>query len=284
MDKGILRRVATIAVGAALLVGLCSGPLGAAPLRATAAHARPVGPRAQRYVYFRTPRYIYENVTHVPLTVYNAVGVTSSTISVNPPLVLHNQPAFTYAHDGTRVPGAFFYGAEWCPYCAVTRWGLIAALSRFGRFTKLYNMYSSATDYAPNTPTFTFFMTAYKSPHLFFRGYEVEGPTRGPLMMVPPSATALIDKYNPQLSFPFVDFGNLAFVTSSAFDPLDLAGRTRVGVAAGLRNPHLPITRAIISSANYYSAAICSLDKQQPVSVCTSLGVLKADAALHLSH
>jgi hypothetical protein len=40
------------------------------------------------------------------------------------------------------------------------------------------------------------------------------------------------------------------------------------------------VTQAIIASANYQTAAICTLTNQQPGNVCTSSGVMAAAKAM----
>jgi O-succinylbenzoate synthase len=57
---------------------------------------------------------------------------------------------------------------------------------------------------------------------------------------------------------------------------------SRATIAAGLSNATSPITQAIIASANYQTAAICAITKQQPGNVCTSAGVKAADKAMGL--
>ena len=199
---------------------------------------------------------------------------------MTPPSILRHQPAFVTRVDGKRVPDSFFWGAEYCPFCAATRWGIIVALARFGQFNQLYKVVSSPTDYAPDTPSFTFNMSTFTSRYLAFTGYEVEGPFLEPLRTPPRAIRALVQKYNPNQAFPFVDVGNLAFVVSSAYDPGSLAGMTRDQIAGGLHLATRPVTRAIVASANYLSAAICASDGEAPAIVCRSAGVLRADAAL----
>src|SRR6266852_5220447 len=43
-------------------------------------------------------------------------------------------------------PEIFYFGAEFCPYCAAQRWSLVIALSHFGTFSKLPETYSSNLD------------------------------------------------------------------------------------------------------------------------------------------
>jgi len=230
------------------------------------------------YQYVRTSIGVFKAVTSVPLSIFNTVGITSP-IPVTRLSVLHHQPPFRYG----KLAGSFFWGAEYCPYCAATRWGLIVALSRFGHFNKLYDMTSSATDVSPNSPTFTFFMTKYTSPFLVFNGYEVEGPTMAPHMTTPPSITRLVRKYNTYQAFPFLDIGNTAFLASSAWNPAYISGQSRNAIAAGLRTPSLRLTKAIVAEANYISSGICAVDGELPARVCTSSGVVKADTVQHLA-
>ena len=92
----------------------------------------------------------------------------------------------------------------------------------------------------------------------------------------------LINKYDPSVGLPFVDIGNLAVETGSPFLPIELTGLTQEQIAAGLAVASMPVTRAVVAWANYFSAAICVSDHQRPGAVCKSAGVLQADAKLGL--
>ncbi len=234
------------------------------------------------FVYEKAPPAVFKDLTTVPLAVFNKIGVTSHHVAVSPPTVDRHQPAFTSRVNGRKVPASFYWGAEYCPFCAATRWGVIVALARFGHFNQLYEMSSSPTDYAPNTPSFTFHLSSYSSPYLTFTGYEVEGPFGQLLARTPRAIQALVQKYNAMQSFPFMDVANLTFITQSAFDPLALAGRDRNEIANHLKVPSNPDTQAIIATANYLTAGICASDGEKPASVCKTAGVLVADRALHL--
>jgi thiol-disulfide isomerase/thioredoxin len=231
-----------------------------------------------------TPQ-VFSQVTQIPMSVYNTIGVNSPTISVDPSTVFGviktpSKPKLTK----NGLPYSFYYGAEYCPYCAATRWGIIAALSRFGHFNQLYNMFSSSTDYAPNTPSFSFYNTSYKSKYISFIGYEVEDRNQQPLMKLPARETHLVHIYNTSQSFPFMDVANHLFIRSSAFDPLDLAGyTTQESIAGQLTNTSSAATQAIIATANYLSAGICASAKDPPANVCTSPGVKAAASALGLT-
>jgi len=68
----------------------------------------------------------------------------------------------------------------------------------------------------------------------------------------------------------------------ASYSPATLSGSTRSEIAAGLSNASSPITEAIIASANYQTAVVCSLTNGQPTNVCTSPGVLTAAKAMDM--
>jgi hypothetical protein len=230
---------------------------------------------------------VYDEVTKVPASVFNTIGVSSALVVPHSVFAISKGlPSFTQKVNGVTLPAAFYYGAEFCPYCAATRWGIIIALSRFGTFTNstLYKMWSSASDSAgPNTPTMTFYHVSYTSPYFAFKGYEVEDRNGNPLMKLPPDVNTLVNRYNQNLSFPFMDIDNKTFLVNSAFDPLTMGGyTTQAAIASSLTDTASPVTQAIISTANYVSAGICESAKNPPASVCDSPGVQSAAAALGL--
>ena len=59
-----------------------------------------------------------------------------------------------------------------------------------------------------------------------------------------------------------------------------IAGKTHAEIAAGLADPNTPTSKAIVGSANVFTAQICKLTDQKPAEVCTSAGVTAAAAAL----
>jgi hypothetical protein len=244
---------------------------------------------------------VVSDVTSVPASVYNTVGVTSSVSPIDPPVVTKGQPLLTYTtSSGTTLPGVYFYGAEYCPYCAAERWVIITALSRFGTFKGLDNMQSSSTDIFPSTQTFTFVDATYTSKYIVFHpeeyysnqvnasgsGYTVLQPFKG-------NDEKLVGKYDTNTyfpsslqqgenGFPFIDIGNKV-LSSTNYAPSLLQNVTRDEIAAGLSDPKNPVTQAIIASANYMVAGTCAITKQQPAAVCTSKGVLAASKALKLT-
>ncbi|HVB04908.1 MAG TPA: DUF929 family protein [Acidimicrobiales bacterium] len=237
-------------------------------------------------------------VLNVPLATYNSVGISNQPA---PFTLTKDQPALT--SDGK--PRFVYYGAEYCPYCGVMRWSMIAALSRFGTFSGLKQTTSSSTDIPSSVPTFSFLGATYSSPYVAFTPYEYLDRDKNPLQSVPKQVNDLYAKYdgsasgkaaapfNPSSSagIPFLDIGN-KYVSSG--DPQALAaiaqalsggGPGAAEVASSLTDPTSGIGPGIgakyfISEANYLSAAICALDGGKPASVCSTSGVKAAAAAL----
>ncbi len=246
------------------------------------------------------PASIVKDVSTVPASVYNKVGVSiPSQATPHPPIVLTGQPPLTLSG---RTPAMLYFGAEWCPYCAAERWGIVTALARFGTWTNLKLTASSHTDVYPATPTFSFQGASYSSRYLGFDGIEnctnipdsANTSCNGyqPLPGPNPQQQAVINKYSSptfipgaaagSVGYPFIDIGNQALISGATYDPQMLAGLTQSEIAANLSDPTNSVTRSIVGTANYISAAICASTKERPSSVCTSPGVTAASKALKL--
>jgi hypothetical protein len=243
------------------------------------------------------PASVVQDVTNIPASVYNTVGINSPTVQVTPPTVLNNQPPMTL---NGKTPAMLYYGAEYCPYCAAERWAMTAALSRFGTWSNLKILASSHTDVDPETNTFSYYGATFTSPYIAFTGIEQYSnvPTASgswPILQNPTQEEKSIlltytsSKYVPDasssggVSFPFVDIDNKAIVSGASYDPEILAGQTWSQIASGLSDPTNPATQAIVATANYLTAAICAGTKGAPASVCDSPGVEAAAKALKLS-
>jgi hypothetical protein len=244
------------------------------------------------------PASVVNDVSNIPLSVYNKIGVTSSTAQVVPPTVLKNQPPMTL--DG-KTPAMLYYGAEYCPYCAAERWAMTTALSRFGTWSGLKITASSHTDVDAMTHTFSYYGATLTSPYINFTGIEqysnvpidsgqgwatLQNPTKQEAAILTQYSSS---KYNPNtsssggISFPFVDINNVLLFSGASYDPGILAGQTWSQIAGNLSDASNPATQAIVAVANYMSAGICASSKDQPASVCNSPGVQAANKALKLS-
>ena len=248
--------------------------------------------------YQATSATVANEVTNVPVSVFNTVGVKSPAVPISPPIPVKGQPALTGSSGTATLPEVFYLGAEYCPYCAAERWATIVALSRFGTFSGLGDMISSTRDIYPGTPTFTFVKAHYRSKYLVFKSVEQytnvwDNATNFYSTLQTASKIEAADfqkydtpKYIPGMtsqgtgSIPFVSIGNKYLIVGASFTPQLLAGVSRDTIAAGLSDPTNPVTAAIVASANYETAAYCVLTKNQPSTVCASPGVSAAKKAL----
>jgi thiol-disulfide isomerase/thioredoxin len=242
-----------------------------------------------------------EPVTTIPLSVYDSVGVFGQPL---PQTLTKGQTPLT---SGSK-PEVVYIGAEYCPYCAMTRWPIVAALSRFGTFKNL-KMTSSANDDG-NIPTFSFLRSTYTSPYITFSPFEGLDRDQNPLQVEPTWATALYTKYDGNEStnvaaapfnttgtgIPFLDFGNKLVSSGAAgalgptgpvFEALQGGGPASTTaaaaaiIAASMHDPSTAEASAIgakylVGLANYFSADICTIDGNNPASVCSSAGVKAA--------
>jgi hypothetical protein len=190
-----------------------------------------------------------KDLTTIPASVLDkAAGGTLSTQDIGSTTAVGG--GYLTPVQGTKLtsngkPEILYIGADFCPYCAATRWPLIIALSRFGTFTGLATTRSGiangngqAEPY-PATPTWTFTGSAYTSKYLTFTPVEtnsnIPDKTTGgytTLQTLSKDQQALADKYDQGGGIPFTG-------------------------------------RNVAASANYLTAAICKLTGNQPATACT---------------
>ncbi len=231
------------------------------------------------------PAAVVDKVTSVPASTLNTVRSGAfagriQTITGNPaPLTANGKPELLYI------------GAEFCPYCAAERWAMIVELSRLGTFSGLATVRSAVSDGAgnqepyPDTPTFTFAHATYTSKYLAFS--EVELYTNIPdtstggytaLQTATSAELALLPKYDapPYVdsaaagSIPFLDFGNKYVSIGASYSPQVLSGLSWSTIATDLSNSDSTVAKSVDGTANYITAAICSMTGNQPSSTCTT--------------
>ena len=222
-------------------------------------------------------------VTGVPAATLSQVGPGS----VQTPPVKAGGPLLT---SGGK-PEVLFVGAEFCPYCAAERWGMIVALSRFGTFTGLATTHSAIEDGAgdsepyPNTRTWSFAKAKFSSKYLTLT--TVETNTNVPdtatggyteLQSLTKGQQAIAAKYDapPYVpsadagAIPFVDFGNKWVIVGASYSPAVLQGLTWAQITADLSHPSSPVAQGVLGTANWITASICSMTGNHPASVCTA--------------
>lgn len=244
------------------------------------------------------PTSLVSTVATIPASTFDSVGTGGMPAAFT---VTAHQPALT---SGGR-PRFVYVGGEFCPYCALMRWSLVAALGRFGTFHDVKLMSSATTD--GDIPTFSFYKATYSSPYVDFTPYESEDRLQNPLVNPPAlvnklyatydgSGTTPAAPFNPSSSagIPFLDIGN-KYVSAgdpaamslifSQYGYLNNGGPGRPAIAAAIRNPSSAVGKTIdakvfVAEANYIAAGICALNGGKPASVCASPGVTAAAKSL----
>lgn len=226
------------------------------------------------YRYFTTPppvppaneattAQVIATITSLPASEFDQVGQGSAKKVLKK---VTDQPL----KDASGKPLVFYFGAEFCPYCAAERWPLIIALSRFGTFSGLATSTSSSTDVFANTRTFTFRSATYTSDVIAFQSVEASDRDGNGLQSPSAAQQALITKYDQGDTIPFLDIGNGYVLLQPSYMPDAIRGMSWSQIATALGNPESPQAQAIIGSANQLTAAICTLTSNQPATVCTA--------------
>jgi hypothetical protein len=227
------------------------------------------------------PASVSSQVTGVPAATLDKVGKGAV------PTFTQGHAAFTPGSGAPLTSGGkpqmLYIGAEFCPYCAATRWSMAIALSRFGTLTPLRGIHSSSTDTDPNTATLTFYKSGYNSKYLNFTPVEVQTVSRAPLQNPTSAQNAVWAKYEPDPNsrgYPFIAFSNKAVMKGPIFDAAVLQGKTWSQIAAALKDPTSPISQSVVGGANYITGAICKMTNNQPSDVCTSSAVTAVQSGL----
>ena len=223
----------------------------------------------------------------VAATVALATGVSAASLDRAATTDEQRAPRRAAARDvllADGKPSILYIGAEFCPYCAAERWPLVVALSRFGTFSGLGVSHSSLTDTFPGTATLSFHNSSYTSTYLSFVGKELytntlTGDKYGALdVMTAEEQSRFSDPVaNPQQAFPFLDLAG-KYLVDTQYDTGALAGMTASQIAVTLADPGTRVGGLIDGSANWLTAAICTLTHDQPTTVCSAptIATLKA--------
>jgi thiol-disulfide isomerase/thioredoxin len=217
---------------------------------------------------------VIAEVTHVSNAVSDAVGTGGAAN----PLTRTTTGTLLTGPDGK--PEFLYIGAEWCPYCAAERWGMIVALSRFGTFHGLQFTTSSSGDVYPNTPTFSFTGSTYQSAYLTFDPADLENRDRKPLRALTAQETQVWQTYDAAGDIPFIDIANRYTAVGQGVPASVLQGMSWQQIAGALSNPNSAVTRAIVGNANYLTAAICKISGPDTASVCGSAAIKQIAAQL----
>lgn len=201
--------------------------------------------------------------------------------------------------SGNGKPRILYIGANYCPFCATERWGMVNALARFGTFTGLKETSSAkvtpsgSPEAFPGTGTFSFHGSSYESDYIEFEpveqyGNQVDGGGFKRLDEATPEQQALLSRYNAppfvdpssEGAIPFIDFANQYMISGASFDPGVLEGKTRLEIADELSNGSSDVTQGVVGTANVMTATICKLTENQPANVCNNPTIQAIQAQL----
>ena len=167
-------------------------------------------------------------------------------------------------------PEVLYIGAEYCPYCAITRWSMIIALSRFGTFSNLHYMISNTSDpEAPGTPTFTFYGSSYTSNYIDFVPVETQNQTERALQTPSAQQGYIFSKFNPGGGIPFIDFGNQSLQLGALADPFTIQKYNWTQIASQLPVTNSSVSLSLVGAADVETAEICAITNFTPSSVCS---------------
>ncbi len=271
--KWLYLSVVVIIIVVALLLFFFSGDLGIGPQGIAAYDNVPV------------PQSILSQLA-VPNNVSNAVGIGGAeykgiltNLTDKPNLTLNGKPEVLYM------------GAEYCPYCAAERWGLIVALMRFGTFNGIDYMTSSASDVYASTPTFTFYNATYTSSYITLvtvelnRNKIVNGSY--PTLQTPTAQeSSLLQTYDVPTSecpsggcIPFIDVANVSTLIGASTDPATINTENWSTIASLINNPSTLEAQQIVGTADLVTAQICKATNGQPTDVCSQPYVSAVNSA-----
>ena len=181
--------------------------------------------------------------------------------------------------DGAKTK-VLYVGAEFCPFCAMERWAMIGALSRFGSFTGLTDTTSSSSDVHPDTPTFSFKDAKYTSDYVSFDAVETQDRNNKPLQTLEGENLALFQKFNPEGGIPWVSYGGTHATNGATVDANVFDGKTYDQIIAGISDPKSDVGKTVLPAINMLTAQICAQTDNQPANVCKSSGVVTASVLL----
>ncbi len=208
------------------------------------------------------------------------IGTLVAAANAVPPgtiIAPSNLPASVPALTSGGKPEILYIGAEYCPYCAAERWGLVIALSKFGTFSNLASTTSSSTDTNPNTPTFSFVGSSYTSPYISFTAVEMQDRTGATLQTPTTDEANILQTYdvppytNSQGAIPFIDLGGRYLVSGTQYDGAQLSGMSFDTALGDITSGANPTSQAAQAVAAHLIGVICSLTHGQPSSVCSAV-------------
>jgi hypothetical protein len=179
--------------------------------------------------------------------------------------------------EASGKPEVLFVGMESCVFCAVERWGLVIALSRFGTFTNL-QLGESQTTAVPVVQSFTFARARYESPYVSLVAVELSGDASRSKLTA--AQSSLFRALDPKRIAPLVDVANRSRDVGAAEQAGLIGGASWLRLAGSLRNARSAAGQAIAATAEVLTAEICRATGGAPASVCGGVVVQEYSSRL----
>ncbi len=201
-----------------------------------------------------------------------AYGPSGASL-LSPGQNLKNASGAPYLSNGRPV--VVYIGGDFCPYCAVERWSIVMALSRFGNFSNLHYMTSASNegDYA----TFTFTGSSYTSKYLSFQPIEQEDRDHNVIAAVPANYSSQFTN-----SYPWMNIGNKYILGTLLPDTSILAGKNWTQILNGISASD-STGLVLREGANALTALICkTFTNPEPAvqHVCSSFAVVSSGSGI----
>jgi thiol-disulfide isomerase/thioredoxin len=213
----------------------------------------------------------------VPISTLKSAN-TLAAVSVGYPIKLAPNPLSSSPITHKSTPDIFYYGAQWCPYCAAQRWPLMVALSEFGTFKNIALGASSPTDVYPLTPTISFSESTYHSKYVNFVPIEFQNVSHQTLQVPNPTEASILAKYDASTythigtgGIPFVLFSNKYVSAGAYYNPQLLAGATQKQIAKEIAHPKTIVGESIDKAAYGIVKSICSITHNADTAVCAQV-------------
>jgi hypothetical protein len=157
-------------------------------------------------------------------------------------------------------PVVLYVGAQYCPFCATERWALVLALGRYGEWSGLRPMHSTAgVGGFPGIATYDWLHATYRSAVVALQTREVADFSGHPLQALTGEQTRAVNAYDPHGGIPFVLIAGRYAQSSSGYSPSFLVGLSFARIHTLVyQRPTSAAGRAVTKEANIVSALICA--------------------------
>ncbi len=252
-------------------------------------------------------------INNAPDSYFQTAGKMYLNGSLTDPIFVSNNPVAAFTVGGK--PSVVYLGSITCIFCGENRWAMALALSRFGKFSQLFNGYSSIGD--GDVPTLYWsalnynasgddVRNYYSSSYVNFISIEDTHPIQGGFVLNAPQQIlanvqntgnkSAIGAFNYIVNLskanatafkgtPYTIWGTHQFSgadaevfgnTTPAAGFIPLTYMTHAQVFSQLANPNDQFSWGEYAAADVYTAALCqSINNTAPVCALTSIRAIE---------